>query len=105
MEKNWKKFHFQELDWLICFPSSGNEGRKYLYYSIAFVNPKNGKEEVQVGLGDVVDTTEFEKNFPHTVGYLKGPIEEGADFKSAYLEIRIIRTIEEFWKFLNDLDI
>jgi len=99
-----KCFHFKELDWFICFPSTGNEGRKYLYYSVTFKNPKKGSIS-QVCLEDLVDATEFEQNYPHTVGFFKETIGNIVNFCSNYLEIRVVRSIEEFWKFLNDLNI
>jgi len=99
-----KCFHFQEKDWLICFPSEGNEGRKYLYYSVFFKDRKNGNSDSQVFLMDLVDSAEFEKNYPYTVGFSKETSGNDADF-SNYLEIRVIRSIVDFWKFLNDLDI
>ena len=105
LERKTKNFHFQEMDWLISFPASGNEGRKYLYYSVAFEDRKRGNVNSQVSLMDIVDIAEFERNYPHTVGFFRGPIEKDTDFCSTYLEIRIIRSIEEFWKFLNDLNI
>ena len=104
MERKAKSFYFQEMDWLISFPDSGNEGRKYLYYSVLFKDRKNGKES-QVSLMDIVDLEEFEKNYPHTVGFFRERIDKDTDFSFTYLEIRVIRCIEEFWKFLNDLDI
>ena len=100
-----KSFHFLEIDWLISFPVSGNEGRKYLCYSVMFKDHKKGNAKSQVCLMDVVDGGEFEKNYLHTVGYFKKTIDENTEFSSNYLEIRVIRCIEEFWKFLNDLDI
>ena len=93
------------MDWLISFPSTGNEKRKYLYYSVTFIDRKNKKAESQVSLVDIVDSPEFENGFPHTVGFFRGLVDKEADFASNYLEIRIIRCIEEFWKFLNDLNI
>jgi hypothetical protein len=99
-----KCFHFQELDWIICFPSTGNEGRKYLYYSVTLKNPKKGNIS-QVCLEDLVDAAEFEQNYPHTVGFYKETTGNSANFCSNYLEIRVVRSIEEFWKFLNDLNI
>ena len=105
MEENWKKFHFQEMKWLVCFPNCGNEGKKYLFYSVVFTDLNKGNLAAQVNLGDVLDTLEFEKNLPHTVGFFKSNIDQRKDFKCEYLEIRIIRSIEDFWKFLNDLDL
>ena len=105
LERKTKSFHFQEMNWLISFPDSGNEGRKYLCYSVVFKDCKRGNVKSQVNLMDIVDVAEFEKNYPHTVGFFKERIDENADFSPNYLEIRVIRCIEEFWKFLNDLDI
>lgn len=105
MERKLKSFHFKEMDWLISFPASGNDGRKYLYYSVVFKDRKKGNVESQVSLMDIVDIAEFETNYPHTVGFFREPIDNEANFSSNYLEIRIIRSIEEFWKFLNDLNI
>jgi hypothetical protein len=108
LERKTKSFHFQEMDWLISFPASGNEGRKYLYYSVEFKDRKNGNAKSQVSLMDIVDVVEFEKNYPHTVGFFREPIDKDtkdANFSFNYLEIRVIRSIEEFWKFLNDLNI
>ena len=54
---------------------------------------------------EIVDSADVEC-FPHTVGYFKGAIEEKKnDSGFAYLEIRIIRSLEDFWKFLNDLNL
>ena len=105
MEKKIKKFHFQEMDWIISFPDLGNQGRKYLYYSVLFADRKKGNLQAQVCLADVLENPEFEKNLPHTVGFFKESIGNDANVGSVYLEIRIIRSTEEFWKFLNDLNI
>jgi hypothetical protein len=105
LEGKTKCFHFQEMDWLVSFPASGNEGRKYLYYSVGIKDRKNGNVMSQVSLIDLVDVAEFEKNYPHTVGFFRGSIDDETNFSSNYLEIRIIRSIEEFWKFLNDSNI
>ena len=104
METKCKSFHFQEKDWIISFPNQGNEGRKYLYYSVKFTNTKTD-ENRQVCLTEIVDKPEFEAGFPYTVGFFKGPIDEKTNLKSAYLEIRVVGSLEEFWKFLNDLNI
>lgn len=105
LEGKRKCFHFQEMDWLISFPASGNDGRKYRYYSVLFKDRKKGNASSQVSLVDLVDLTAFEKNYPHTVGFFRGSIDEDEIFCSNYFEIRVIRSIEEFWKFLNDLNI
>ena len=93
------------MDWLICFPSKGNEGRKYLYYTVTFIDRKKQDPEAQVSLVDIIDNPEFENKFPHTIGFFRKSTDEKADLASNYLEIRIISNLEEFWKFLNDLNI
>jgi hypothetical protein len=93
------------MDWLISFPPFGNEGRKYLYYSVAFKDRKLENAKTKVSLIDIVDNAEFENNYPHTVGFFRAPIDKEKDCSFNYLEIRVINCIEEFWKFLNDLDI
>ena len=47
----------------------------------------------------------FENGYPYTVGFFKGPVDGEGNFVVNFLELRIIRCVEEFWKFLNDLDI
>jgi len=103
LENHFKKFYFQELGWLICFESCENKG-KYVNYDVVL---KKGPFhlETRVKLGEVVEDLDFEKNFPHTVGYFKVSSGEGADFSPDYLELRKISCVEEFWSFLNSLDI
>jgi hypothetical protein len=93
------------MNWVISFPESGNQGRKYLYYAVLFSDLKKAGSEIQTCLVDILDNSAFENKVPHTVGFFKESVGELIDNRSTYLEIRIIRSIEEFWKFLNDLDL
>ena len=101
-----KKFHFMEMDLLVYFPSYGNRG-KYLGYNVMLIYRRNGiaQTEKQVTLKEIFENPEFEKRYPHTVGYYRETTGEGVEFKPEYLEIRRISTAEEFWLFLNALDI
>jgi hypothetical protein len=105
METKSKKFYFQEMDWIISIPNYGNEGRKYLFYSVHFIDRRNQQSKPHLVLADVVDSPMFENGYPHTVGFFKSPVDEKGNFEADFLELRIIRCIEEFWKFLNDLNI
>ncbi len=105
METKSKKFYFQEMDCIVCFPNDGNEGRKYLFYSVRFIDRRNKQSKPHAVLADVVDSPMFEKGYPHTVGFFRSSIDEKDNFEANFLELRIIRCIEEFWKFLNDLNI
>ena len=102
----FKVFHFQELDWLLYFPSGGNKG-KYCGYTVLLKERKKSGTDADgcVRLGDVVERRELEDHYPHTVGFFKGSGEEGADCKPQYMEIRIVHNIDEFWFFLNALNL
>lgn len=104
--QKYKKFHFQEIDCLLYFPVQGNSG-KYLGYNVLFSDRKNMEKnsEELVKLGDVFERPEVDQKFPHTVGYFKVSCGSGETFKPEYLELRLIRSVEEFWLFLNSLDI
>ncbi len=101
-----KRFHFIEMDFMVYFPKSGNRG-KYLGYNVTIIDRKAGvaQHEKQVKLKEIFENPEFEKRYPHTVGYYRETIGKDGEFKPEYLEIRRISTIEEFWLFLNALDI
>lgn len=106
MESYKKKFHFQEIDWVICFPADGNAG-KYRTYKVLLVERKNRKfsEGKQLRLGEVLDRTELENGYPHTVGYFKVGNVQQENFKPEYLELRGINTVDEFWAFLNAINL
>ena len=94
------------MEWLIYFPNCGNKG-KYIGYSVMFVDRKKcaSQPEKNVSLKEILENPEFEKSYPHTVGYYKEETGEGAEFKPEYLEMRKISSVEDFWLFLNALDI
>ncbi len=93
------------MDLVISFPESGNRGRKYLYYTVFLSNLKKEDPEVQACLADVLGNPQFENSFPHTVGFFKDSDGELVRNRPLYLEIRMINSLEEFWKFLNDVDL
>ena len=76
-----------------------------MYYSVLFTNLKTKQARSEIILADIVDSKMFENGFPHTIGFFKQLINDETNFPETFLEIRIIRCIEEFWKFLNDLNI
>ena len=106
LETKYKMFHFQELGWVINFPVTGNVG-KYADYDVELVDRKNGTStnEKRLKLRDVLERPAVEQNYPHTVGYFKVPWGDAADSKPEYLELREIRTVEEFWAFLNAVNL
>jgi hypothetical protein len=100
-----KKFYFQEINTIICFPNHGNRG-KYCNYHVHLKSKEtvnlSGKAAI---LGEFLDSPEVDNNYPHTVGYYKESAGEGASFQPEYLELRRICTVEEFWLFLNASDV
>ena len=106
MENETKKFHFVEMGWIVHFPRCGNKG-KYLSYNVVLIDRKEGTTQPKklVRLEAIVENREFEQRYPHTVGFYKESSGEGEAFKPEYLEIRRISNVEEFWLFLNALDI
>ena len=103
MSKNYetKKFYFQEINQLIEFTNCINQG-KYDKYKIKI---KTRDTSDQAGkattLGEFLESTLVDNNYPHTVGYFKESGGEGSNFNPEYLALRKICTIEEFWIFLN----
>jgi len=104
LQGEFKRFHFQEQDWIISFPKQGNENKKYLYYTVKFTDFEKNRT-AEMTLKEIVDRVEFEENFPYTVGFFKAEINEETGSKAHYLELRVVKSLEEFWKFLNDLNI
>ena len=106
MESETKNFHFIEMDLIVYFPKSGNKG-KYLGYNVLLLDRKKvaAAPHQHVTLRKILETPRFEKSYPHTVGYYKDSSGEGVEFTPEYLEIRKIKCIEDFWLFLNALDI
>jgi hypothetical protein len=105
LDNGTKAFHFIEADWLIYFPACGNHG-KYVGYSVFFSDRKSGSAQpvAHVCLGEVLDKPEISECYPHTVGYFKTSAKMVGSAPE-YMELRIIRSVEEFWAFLNSLDI
>ena len=99
------KFHFEEIDWVIFFPNSGNEGRPYQRYGVAYRDRVRGISQpgVRINLDDVMIMPSMRNNYPHTVHYYLDSIGRGNNWRPQYLETRSIASLEKFFQFLNDL--
>ena len=96
-----KKIYFQEIDQLIEFTNCVNQG-KYSNYEIQIrTRDTSNQAGKATTLGEFLESTLVENNYPHTVGYFKGTAGEGSNFVPEYLALRKVCTIEEFWIFLN----
>ena len=105
MEDQTKKFHFQEINKILQFPLQGNHG-KYFAYRIQIKTPLTQNQHTpDIPLCNFLESIEVEQNYPHTVGYYKHSKTEGTDFQPQYLELRKIASIEEFWLFLNAVNL
>jgi hypothetical protein len=103
LENQLKRFHFREIDWTVSFPSCGNSG-EYRNYKVTFRKGKSQTEK-PVKLKEVLETPEFESQYPHTVGYYKSSSDEATNLKPDYLELKKICTVEEFWFLLSQLNL
>ena len=101
------KFHFQEIDWVIYFPSIGNEGRPYPKYGVAYRDREKGVTQpgVRINLEDVMKKPEIRENYPHTVGYFLHSSGRGENWTPKYLEIREVADLNEFFNFLSELNV
>ena len=101
------KFHFKEINWIIYFPSTGNEGRRYQKYGVAYRDRVRGVTQsgVRINLEEVVSMPKIRENYPHTVGYYLDSSGKGQNWVPEYLEIRTIVNLEEFFSFLRDLKV
>jgi hypothetical protein len=104
LTKQFKVFHFQELDWLIYFPLEGNKG-KNCEYMVFLREEKTNHTLNRVNLGALMERTELDEHYPHTVGFFKATDEETVNGELRYMEIRTIHDLNEFWLFLNALDL
>jgi len=104
LSARFKVFHFQELDWLLYFPIEGNCG-KYSSYSVLFTDRKEPNQNTKAILGALLERPELDEHYPHTVGFFKSSGYADIDSRLRYMEIRIIHNVDEFWFFLNALNL
>jgi hypothetical protein len=102
LEAKYKTFHLLEIGWFIHFPIQGNTG-KYPDYDVVWVDGKSESEK-RLKLRNILELPEVENHYPHTVGYFKTPYGD-LNSNREYLELREIRTVEEFWAFLNAVNL
>jgi len=104
-QEQTKKFYFQEIDKIISFPNRETHG-KYCSYEVQLKDKKTANQPGElIVLGEFLESPQVENNYPHTVGYYKQSTGEGPHFKPEYLQLRRICIIDEFWLFLNSLDL
>jgi hypothetical protein len=88
------------------FPSKGNHG-EYTGYNV-FLKERKRKDNClknAINLGKILERAELDEHYPHTVGYLKVTADELQTGEMRYLENRRIHNVDEFWLFLNSLNL
>jgi hypothetical protein len=101
------KFHFQEIDWIIYFPNSGNNGREYVSYGVAFRNRKRNISQSgpRIYLREVINYPELRDNYPHTVSLYFSATGKGKSWQPVYVQTRKIYNPIQFFNFLHDLQV
>jgi len=100
----FKTFHFREINLFISFPVGGNAGKYADYEVITADGAVEDSSSKRVKLREILDLPQVEQHYPHTVGYFK-MLFAGSCPKPEYLELREIRNVEEFWAFLNAVNL
>ncbi len=87
------KLHFKEIDWVIYFPSKGNEGRQLINYGIAYRDRRHGETQLgpKIDLRDVLARPEMRNGYPHRVGLFLDSFGKGVNWRPEYVETRTIR--------------
>jgi len=98
------KIHFVNIDWVIYFPGSGNEGRPYPRYGVAYRDRLRGLSQGgrRVYLGDVMALPKIRDNYPHIVAHFTDTSGKGDHWAPHHLEKREVRSEEEFYSFLRE---
>lgn len=98
------KYHFQEINWVIYFPSTGNEGRQILKYGIAYRDRENSRTQSgpRINLEDVLRLPKIHDQYPHTVGYFHKSTGKGKNWMPYYITVKVIsdekHLLEWFYK-------
>lgn len=101
------KFHFQEVDWIIYFPSSGNKGRTYPKYGVAYRDRTTGESQpgVRINLESVLSKHEIRDNYPHTVIYFAEAFGKGKNYSPQKIVTRTVANQQELFRFLEEIGI
>ena len=104
VENKFKTFHFREINFFVSFPVGANAG-KYADYEVYVAEGESETpSKKKTRLREFLELARVDQNYPHTVGYFKMSLAGGC-LQPEYLELREIRSIEEFWLFLNAVNL
>ena len=100
------KLHLQEIDWIIYFPSYGNEGRELQKYGVAFRDRINKitQSGLRINLCDVLAHSTILNGFPHTIGLLQNSTGRGSNCLPGYIEIREIHNEDALLHWIGQIE-
>lgn len=100
------KLHFTEIEWVIYFPSIGNQGRKIENYGVAYRDRMKKKTQVgiRINLSDVLTQPFIKTNYPHNVALFQKSVGKGSNWKPEYIEERTIRNEEDLIDWIEEFE-
>jgi hypothetical protein len=99
------KLHLIEIDFIIYFPSFGNENRSVYKYGVVYRDRKNNKTQpgVRINLEDVLALPNIKNGFPHTIGFFTDASGKGKTFLPIYKDKRKISSETELIQWIKVL--
>ena len=99
------KLHFREINWVIYFPATGNEGRAFEKYGVAYRDREKGTTQSgrRINLEDVLNEKRVSENYPHSISCFLDSSGKGKTWAPDYFETRVVRNKIEFLTLLSDL--
>jgi hypothetical protein len=100
------KLHLKEIDWVIYFPSKGNDGRQLINYGVAYRDRVNKKTQSgrRINLGDVLVQPRIQYGYPHSIGLFQDSSGRGSNWTPAYIEIRVLQSEEELLEWIAQIE-
>ncbi len=101
------KLHFFEINWVIYFPSTGNEERPLTKYGVAYRDRTYGKTQPgkRIDLIDVLSMPLIKNFYPHTIGWFKESSGKGRNWKAEYIDIKRINNEHELLEFIKEIEL
>jgi hypothetical protein len=100
------KLHLKGIDWVIYFPSKGNEGRQIRNYGIAYRDRVNKTTQpgCRMNLGDVLSISAIRDSYPHPAGLFLDASGKGPNWTPAYVDCRLVRSEKELLDWIAELE-
>ena len=100
------KFHFREIDWVIYFPRTGNQGRRILNYGVAYRDRINKRTQpgIRINLSDVLAEPIIKTNYPHNIALFQRSVGKGNNWRPEYIEERTIQNEKDLIKWIKEVE-